>query len=510
MILAIDEVERIARAREGNLDEVPFAVLLYALARFERSVTLEISRPPMAKKIVIERGIPIQCQSNLAHETLSRFMQRTGKIDNATANECLAESISNSMRFGDVLLEKNLICAEELHKLLQLNLARRLLDGFSWQHGAYRLSDIPPEIDSTLRVNVPQLIIFGVTRFATQQQIDASIGPLIGTPLAIHPSPFFSLDDIRMSPRQRSVLDALAGGPLRIDELASSTGIAFDELSRMLFALTLIGGVAPVDHLPKPAHREQKSAPPPRPATVPKKKKPESKVLVTVEKRDELMRMVLNFRRMDAFELLGVDPDGFGREAQQRYLEFAERFAPWGYPPDLEADARRVFLAGARAFGELCDPDRRQALLDRREACSKPGPATPTTESFRIETDLLDPEIQFRKGRALIADRNYRSAITQLEYASDLDPQNGDYRAELAYCRYLYNPEAGGPPALDELDKALRIDPASGLAHYYRAELLRQLGRYDEAEESYRLAIKPMSPDRRPIDALKALQKQQG
>lgn len=506
MILAAGDLDRVAQTRKGNLDEVPFAVLLYSLARSERSVTIKISRPPMAKEIVIERGIPIQCRSNLAHETLSRFMQRTGVIDDATANECLAESISKNVRFGDVLLDKDLITAEKLLKVLQQNLARKLLDGFSWQQGAFQLSEIPPEIDSTLRVNVPQLIIIGVTRFATQEQVDTFIGPLIGTLLALHPSPFFSLEEIRMSPKQRSIAESLLAGPMRIDELASTTGIAFEELSRMLFALTLIGGVVPFEHLPK-EKKPKPATPPPRPATGPGAKPPAAVIEVSKEQRDELMRLVLNFRRKDAFDLLGVDPDGFGREARERYLHFAEKYAPWKYPMDLSADARRVFLAGARAYGELADPDRRQGLIKKRRRRSGTKQTRSGADAFRIETDLLDPDIQFRKGRALIADRNYREAITQLEYASDLDPQNGDYRAELAFCRYLDNPEVFGPLALDEIDQALRIDPKSGLTHFYRAELLSQLGRLEEAEDSFRRAIKPMAPDRRPIEALKKLQK---
>ncbi len=132
----------------------------------------------------------------------------------------------------------------------------------------------------------------------------------------------------------------------------------------------------------------------------------------------------------------------------------------------------------------------------------RPGAAADT---FRVETDLLDPEVQFRKGRALMAEGNYRDALEQLSYASDLDPQNGNYRAELAHCRYLFNPQTAGPLAISELEKALRIDPRSGLAHFYQGEILCAMGLIEEAQEAYRRAIKPMSPDRRPIDALRNL-----
>ena len=514
MIFSDEAVERIATQREGNLEDVPFAVLLYALARAERSAKLAISRQPLVKEIVIESGVPVECRSNLAHETLSRFMQSGGLLDETTANECFAESCSRGVLFGDVLIEKGLITAEELRKVLQKNLAKKLLDGFSWLQGSYRLSSAPVRVDSTLKVNVPQLIIFGVTRFATQEQVDSAIGDLIGKPLALNTEPFFALYEIRMSPQQILVSEALARRPVRIDELASTTDIPYEELTRILYAFSLIGVVAIAHQAPR-IERPARLVPPARLATTPS---PEFQTTTTAtaqsspappikpanQRRDELMEMVLNYRRRDPFDLLGVDPDGFGREAHERFLCFAERFAPWTYPDDLSEDASRVFLAGARAYGDLTNPDRRKALLEKRHSPEQKRPGA-AADSFRIETDLLDPEVQFRKGRALMAEGNYRDALEQLGYASDLDPQNGKYRAELAHCRYLFNPQTAGPIAISELAKALRIDPRAGLAHFYQGEILKAMDLVDEAREAYRRAIKPMAPDRRPIDALRAL-----
>lgn len=503
MVLGNDEIRDIARRQEGNLSEVPYAVLLLALACERRTVSLAIRSAPKLKQITIEEGVPVQCRSNLAHETLSRFMQSIGALDEAVANECFAEACSRGARFGDILIERDLITAEELRRILQKNLARKLLDGFSWTRGEFRISEISSAVDSSLRVNVPQLIVLGVTRFATRAQVDGSIGGLIGMPLALNPDPLFPLDGFIPSGPQRAIIETLGRGPHRIDELTTAAEIDNEELTRALFALYLIGVVVPQSRLqPKP-----RPTPPSRPATIPPKHPPaDGPASPEVDsRRAELMEMALNYRRRDPFDLLGVDPDGFSREAGERFIAFAEKFAPWTYPDDLRADAARVFLAGARAFAELSDPDRREALLNRRRSPTQKRP--PKDDSFRIETDLLDPEVQFRQGRALMAEGNYRAALEQLAYAADLDPQNGDYRAELAYCRFLYNPQAAGPEAVADLKKALRIDPDSGLVHFYLGEILVAMGLIDEARESYRRAIKPMAPDRRPIEALKKLPK---
>ena len=51
----------------------------------------------------------------------------------------------------------------------------------------------------------------------------------------------------------------------------------------------------------------------------------------------------------------------------------------------------------------------------------------------------------------------------------------------------------------------MRADPRCGLAWYYLGVIQGDGGRRAAAEESLRRAIKLMSPDRRPIEALKEL-----
>ena len=139
---------------------------------------------------------------------------------------------------------------------------------------------------------------------------------------------------------------------------------------------------------------------------------------------------------------------------------------------------------------------RRRTL--REERAKKPA------ASFAIKTDLLDAEAQYKKGKALMEAGKDREALMLLEFAADCDPQNSLYAAELAWCRFQLTSAHAGR-ALKELRETLRRDPNCGIAAYYAGEIERQAGDPDEAEAHLRRAIKLMSPDRRPIDALKAL-----
>ena len=193
----------------------------------------------------------------------------------------------------------------------------------------------------------------------------------------------------------------------------------------------------------------------------------------------------------------------------QGLVELAQRFSPTRFVgkdlAPIAEKAREVFLALARSYGELADPELRGILTGRRRTLREEAKARPAPD-FTIKTDLLDPEVQYKKGVALVAAGNFRDALTQLQFACDCDPGNGNYRAELAHCRFKLH-SSFAHKALIELDEALRIDPGSGLAALYAGEIHQSLGDLAQAEAYYKRAIKPMSPDRRPIEALKNLPK---
>ncbi|MCP4900499.1 MAG: DUF4388 domain-containing protein [bacterium] len=509
MTLSCDDYQRVASLDEGTLAEVPYATLLYSLARARVTGKLAIARPPIQKEISFEHGAPVEVRSNLVTETLSRFMVKIDLIDQPTCDTCFQESCSRGVRFGDILIEKGIITAEKLLKVLQQNLAHKLLDGFSWKEGHFTINSGEAESDSSLKVNVAQLIIIGVTRFASQEQIDTSIGPLIGKKLTIHPEPFFGIDDITFSKIHRPVIDALLQKSVRIDELAADQGIPYEDLARLLHALTLIGLITDSEAASAPDRPQA----PQRQAMVPGERVSIETPEASAESRDEIMQLVLNHRRMVPAELLGIEQGASPAAIADAYLRFAERCAPWKEDAGLSENTRELFLAGARAYAELQGPRQSQPVVETGMSAptvikpSRPTIASPkkAAETFRLSTDLLDPEVQYHKGRKLMAAGQYQPALGQLEYAFDLDPQNMNYRAELTFCRFMESPATGSQQALNDLKEVLRIDPRCGIAIFYTGEVLRTIGKLDQAEHLLKQSIKPMAPDRRPIEALREL-----
>ena len=500
--------------REGNLADVPFAVLLQALAVHRQTVVLEIERKPLKKEIYFEQGVPVDCRSNLLHETLGRFMVSRGDISEEIYQDSLAKSASRGLQFGEVLILENLITASELYKILQQNLAKKLLDGFTWRSGDFRLLSESQKIESSLKVNTAQLVVTGISKFALDDEVNEAVGPLVGKRLYLHPSPPWPLDEIRMNATERRLTSLLFRGK-RIDEMAAETTVPFDKIMRLLYALAVIGIIVPEDRMPTEA---EAAAPPPVDVEEPE----EDVDLPPVEldqaelerEHNEVMSAFLKHRRQDAFDLLGLSDQATVAQIERKYVEFSRRFAPWNFEVsglwNLVEKAESLFLAGGRAFGELADAERRNTLVVRRKTLRDEAARKPARDRFAIKSQLLDPEVQFAKGTALMGAGHHREALQQLQFAHDCDPQNSNYRAELSYCRFQVDPRQGGDRALEELKETLRIDPKCGLAVYYTGMVYGRTGQLREAEDHLRRSIRLLMPDRRPIEALKGLQKKRG
>ncbi|MEO8036429.1 MAG: DUF4388 domain-containing protein, partial [Acidobacteriota bacterium] len=232
MIPTSQQLTEIAQKRSGDLRQVPYPVLLYALSLDRRDVVLELKRHQFEKRIILEQGVPVDCRSNLAHETLGRFLRARNKLSEESLAASLSESIARQIPLGEMLIEKGILTPYELFRALQQNLARKLLDGFAWREGEFTLSLDLPKVDSPLKVRVPQLVITGVMRFAPQGEIDSSIGPLIGKMLGLNPQPAFPLEEIRLPARHAQVLDLLRKRA-RLDEIADATALPLEEITRL-------------------------------------------------------------------------------------------------------------------------------------------------------------------------------------------------------------------------------------------------------------------------------------
>ena len=189
--------------------------------------------------------MPVDCRSNLAHETLGRFMVAAGKLAEQDFTACLGESAARGVPLGEVLVERGLVGAADLFRILQQNLAKKLLDLFTWREGELRLLDERPRRRLLAQGAGAAARGHRHHRFAPQEEVDAGgRSRWSASALALAAEPRFPVDELRLSQRQVLLVEALRPGR-RMDELAAATGLPYDEITRLLYALAVLGAVAP-------------------------------------------------------------------------------------------------------------------------------------------------------------------------------------------------------------------------------------------------------------------------
>lgn len=526
-----DDLNTILRQRTGDLTDTPYAHLLLALAVNERSAVLDLRRTPMEKSIVFDAGSPVECRSNIATETLGRFLVAQGKITDEQSRNALNLSASRGVPLGEILVEQKLLSPTDLYRVLQQNLGRKLLEPFSWTTGTWEISFDAPAAGSALRVKTPQLIVTGVMKVLPQEAADAAASAAANKYLSLSSTPLFSLAELRLSKDQQKVVDA-AREALRYDDLRAKSGIEEDDLHRIVHALALLGILTPTDEpqieVPVPVFVEEfEDITVPAPGTPPRHSSFENRNSkfevqspaapppvsfqpappvppINAATPDEVISAYLSYRRKDAFDLLGVAETESVPAFIRAYVDLSDRFAPTKFDATaadaLREKAQEVYLALARAYAELADPERRDALLKRRALLREEA----AKAAERSRTAMIDPEELCKTGRALFAAGKLREALGNFEMAAQCDAQNGTYAAEAAWTRFRLN-ATPATNALKLLKNAIRIDPSAGVAYLYTGQILGILGQKVEANGYLSRAASLLPGDNRPALASKAL-----
>ncbi|MCK6684759.1 MAG: hypothetical protein L6R30_20365 [Thermoanaerobaculia bacterium] len=249
MFYTDEKLAEIARMKNGTLETTPYAAVLTALAVSQANAVLEIQRSSVVRSVVFDLGVPVDCRTNTISDSLGQLLVSRGRLTDEKRTELYERARAAGKRFGEILIGEGLIDAEELSKLLMQSLAKKLLGPFSFLEGQFRIAPDQPEVETPMKVKVPQLVLMGIASYARQEQVDAAVGSLVGKRLGLYPQPFFALEDLKLSQIQMRVVECLEKRQ-RLDELVISTGIDLEELSRLTYALCILRVVATEDNLP--------------------------------------------------------------------------------------------------------------------------------------------------------------------------------------------------------------------------------------------------------------------
>ena len=192
--------------------------------------------------------------------------------------------------------------------------------------------------------------------------------------------------------------------------------------------------------------------------------------------QDEILARLRTPADMDPYAVLGVDPEASPSSVKKAYFRAAKRYHPDAIRRhgliSIQREASDLFSRIAQAWEILGDPDK------RREYDHALDTGTNALDADR----LAQAETAFRKGEILLRKGDFRGAAQFLGPAVELWPDEATYHSAFAWALYKQNASEKNR-ALEQLGRALELDPQSALTHFRLGIIHRALGNTDQSAD---------------------------
>jgi tetratricopeptide (TPR) repeat protein len=244
------------------------------------------------------------------------------------------------------------------------------------------------------------------------------------------------------------------------------------------------------------------SAPPGRPGSVPPGGRPKSfppRAAFTAQELRALTREALALKEQiedkgkfldqrNLFEVLGVGREASRDQIKSAYLQLArvyhpDRLAQFRLEP-LRVDVEKIFARLSEAQATLMDDLRRKEYVTTLDGAAK-GDAEKARK-------LLEAENQFQLGEVALRQRQYDQAERHFRTACELNPEEGEHHAFLAWTIYQ-NPTNSRAAVLDTvkqgLTRAIKLSRNNPRPYYLLGELFLAENDLERAIGSFRKAL---------------------
>lgn len=202
--------------------------------------------------------------------------------------------------------------------------------------------------------------------------------------------------------------------------------------------------------------------------------------------------------RANYYRLLGVSFGSGDGDVRVAYFRLAKRLHPDRLQAlgieESENDAQRVFAAINHAFAILSD---RRKAAEYRQLLEADGLAAGVddADAEQVFARLLAAEEAFRLGEMALKRNHIAEALERFEKAVELNPDEGEHHAYLAWARWCAAPNKRAVLAAvrEGFAQATEASPKSPVVFLLRGHVAKQSGDLERAEKLYRkvLALQP-------------------
>jgi len=203
---------------------------------------------------------------------------------------------------------------------------------------------------------------------------------------------------------------------------------------------------------------------------------------------------------MNYFDMLELPKDAKATRVREQYFELAKKWHPDRLPAELAPllpEVQTIFRHLTEAHDTLTDETKR----DRYLMVLAEGGGTPAAQ--KKMSAIIEAAMEYQKAEVLVRRHDYEGALKLVENALRGNADEADYHAMHAWLKFQKDPEPSPTSAqamLVSLDRALALNADNDKAHYYKAMLLKRVGREDKAIKHFQRAAE-LNP--RNVDAVR-------
>ncbi len=514
-----------AELARGNVSDRPWGRTLGALGMRGLTGQLAVNDGKQTFRVAFDEGAIVAAHSPLASDAAVRIALTASLVSSTQVSEIARRQAAAPQRDElEVLAELARLSPDQITRLRRRTIAQRAARTFAVDKGEFVVVDtfdLPIVEGSALDVRA--VIYLGAKQMLSDARLGVELGQM-GTWFRLRSEAAEDLPYFGFGEPELKVVGALRDGAGEHELL--HTGVDQRVIRAVLYALVSCNAATGEQGPPTAVQRSQAPAKPRDAADAPTdrrhvevdapttvrrspaqaasvdaptavaRKVPSNRVVDPAHAAEAQAliesRVKLLDQGTDHFALIGVSRDATKDQIRTTYLALAkqlhpDRLASLGIVDDNRR-AQRLMAEINTAFAVLSDPARRKEYQD---VLSRGGAAAIRAEQERAEEmahKVLESEEAFRRGEQALKRDQISTALRELERAIELNPDEPDYHAALAWARFCSATDKlqAAPAARQALDRAVRSSPKAVMPKFYLARVERIVGRDQDALRLFR------------------------